>query len=153
MKCDIHERRIVQREDIWFRLDPDCFFRTYISSAYSPYARYVNQFLNLTPIAPAEAGLEFALYGFTYRVTGTVAGERVFGFDLSPTYAAEFDRVVKAAVKGEDASMTATSRRSGVSSAGGVLTIHAEQPGDPPVRVSWTLGPEAAAALGAWIGR
>lgn len=113
----------------------------------------MSQFLTLTPVAPAAAELEFALYGFTYRVTGTVAGERVFGFDLSPTYAAEFDRVVKAAVKGEDASMTATSRRSGLSSAGGVLTMHAEQLGEPAGRVSWTLGPEAAAALGAWIGR
>lgn len=113
----------------------------------------MTQFLTLTTVAPAEAAIEFALYGFTYRVTGTVSGERVFGFDLSPTYAAEFDRVVKAAVKGEDASMMATSRRSGMSSAGGVLTMHAEQLGEPPARVSWRLGPEAAAALAAWIGR
>ncbi|MFC5849203.1 hypothetical protein [Deinococcus petrolearius] len=113
----------------------------------------MSQFLTLTPVAPAAAELEFALYGFTYRVTGKVAGERVFGFDLSPTYAAEFDRVVKAAVKGEDAAMTVTSRRSGISSEGGVLTVHTDQPGEPPVCVSWTLGLGAAGELRTWIGR
>ena len=85
------------------------------------------------------------------RVVGKMAGAQVFRFDLSPTYAASFDTVIEAATRGEDATMMATTRRAGVSSAGGVLTVHAE----PPVRADWTLGPAAAAAaaLGAWIGR
>lgn len=111
----------------------------------------MSQFLTLTPVAPADAALRLALYGYTYRVTGEVGGERVFWFDMSPTYAAEFDRVVEAAARGEDASMTATSFRSGVTSAGGVLTVHGQQPGSPPERVSWTLGPEAAGELQQWV--
>lgn len=111
------------------------------------------QHLTLTPVTPAGAELTFSLYGYTYRVVGKVAGEQVFWFDLSPTYAAPFDQVIHAAVRGEDASMTVPMWHAGVSSAGGVLTIHGEQPGTPPVRADWTLGPEAAAELQAWIGR
>ena len=110
-----------------------------------------SQFLILIPTIPAEATLNLAHYGAMYRALGLVAGQQVFRLDFHPTYAAEVDRVVQAAVRGEDAQMTATSSRGGLSSAGGVLTIHAEQPGEPPERVSWTLGPEAAAEMAAWI--
>ena len=113
----------------------------------------MSQHLTLTPVAPAGAELTFSLYGATYRVVGRVDGTQVFRFDLSPTYAAPFDEVVEAAARGEDATMTATTWRSGVSSAGGVLTVHTEQPGEPPMRADWTLGSEAAAELRAWIGR
>lgn len=109
--------------------------------------------LTLTPVAPEGATLDVALYGATYRLTGSVSGERVFWFDLSPTYAVDFDRVVAAAARGEDASMTATVWRSGLSSAGGVLTVHAEGSGEASGRVDWTLGPDAAAQLQAWVGR
>lgn len=113
----------------------------------------MSQLLTLALKVPAEATIDFTLYGFTYRVTGAIAGERVFGFDLSPTYAAEFDRVVRAAVQREDASMTATAWRSGMSSADGVLTIHSEQSGEASTRVDWTLGSEAAVELQRWIKR
>lgn len=111
------------------------------------------QHLTLTPVAPAGAELTFSLYGYTYRVVGKVNGDQVFWFDLSPTYAAPFDQVVHAAVRGEDASMTAPMWHAGVSSAGGVLTVHAQQTGQPTARADWTLGPEAAGELKAWIGR
>ncbi|AFD27437.1 hypothetical protein [Deinococcus gobiensis] len=111
------------------------------------------QHLTLTPVAPAGAELIFSLYGYTYRVVGRVNGEQVFWFDLSPTYAAPFDQVVHAAVRGEDASMTVPIWHAGVSSAGGVLTVHAQQTGQPTARADWTPGPEAAAELQAWIGR
>ncbi|KQR07204.1 hypothetical protein ASF71_21025 [Deinococcus sp. Leaf326] len=104
-------------------------------------------------MAPANAQLDVALYGGTYRVTGTVAGTQVFWFDLSPTYAAPFDQVVEAAVRGEDASMTAKVWRAGLSSAAGVLTVHAEGQGEGAGRMDWTLGPEAAVALKGWIKR
>lgn len=61
--------------------------------------------------------------------------------------------MARAAARGEDAQMTATTWRAGVSSAGGVLTVHAQTGATPPERVDWTLGPEAAAELRAWIGR
>ena len=109
------------------------------------------QHLTLTPVAPAGATLDIALYGATYRALGLVDGQQIFRVDFQPTYAAEFDRVVAAAVRGEDASMSAPASRGGLSSAGGVLTIHGEQPGAPPVRADWTLGPDAAAALQAWV--
>ena len=111
------------------------------------------QHLTLTPVAPAGAELTFSLYGYTYRVVGRVDGEQVFWFDLSPTYAAPFDQVIHAAVRGEDASMTVPMWHAGVSSAGGVLTVHAQQTGQPTARADWTLGPEAAGELKAWIGR
>lgn len=111
------------------------------------------QHLTLIPMAPADATLDVALYGATYRLTGEVAGQRVFWFDLSPTYAVDFDRVVTAAAQGEDASMTATVWRSGLSSAGGVLTVHAEQSGKASGRADWALGPDAAAQLKTWIDR
>lgn len=110
-----------------------------------------SQHLVLTPVAPAEATLDLAHYGAMYRALGLVAGQQVFRLDFHPTYAAEVDRVVQAAVRGEDAQMTATASRGGLSSAGGVLTVHAEQPGEPPERISWTLGPGAAAEMAAWI--
>ncbi|KQR18879.1 hypothetical protein [Deinococcus sp. Leaf326] len=66
------------------------------------------QHLTLTPVAPEGATLDVALYGATYRLTGEVSGQSVFWFDLSPTYAVDFDRVVAAAVRGEDASLRAT---------------------------------------------
>ncbi|WP_082506132.1 hypothetical protein [Deinococcus sp. Leaf326] len=113
----------------------------------------MTQHLTVTPVAPANAQLDVALYGGTYRVTGTVAGTQVFWFDLSPTYAAPFDQVVEAAVRGEDASMTAKVWRAGLSSAAGVLTVHAEGQGEGAGRMDWTLGPEAAVALKGWIKR
>ena len=109
------------------------------------------QHLILTPVAPAGATLDSALYGATYRALGLQGGQQLVRMDFGPTYAAEFDRVVAAAVRGEDASMTATASRGGLSSAGGVLTLHGETGGTPPERVSWTLGPDAAAQLQAWI--
>lgn len=111
------------------------------------------QHLILIPAAPAGAQLDFGHYGAMYRALGLLDGQQLFRVDFHPTYAAEFDRVVAAAVRGEAASMTATASRGGLASAGGVLTLHAEQPGDPPTRVSWKLGPDAAAALQAWTGR
>lgn len=54
------------------------------------------QHLTLTPGAPADVTLDLALYGATYRLTGEIAGQRVFWFDLSPTYAVDFDWVVEA---------------------------------------------------------
>ena len=122
-------------------------------AAHAPYPGMPPQHLTLIPVAPAGAELTFSLYGATYRVVGKVDGAQMFWFDLSPTYAAPFDVVVEAAARGEDATMTATIRRAGVSSAGGVLTVHAEQPGEPAVRADWTLGPEAAGELKGWIGR
>jgi hypothetical protein len=113
----------------------------------------MSQHLTLTPVAPEGAQLDIALYGGTYRVVGTVADERVFSFDLSPTYALPFEKVVAAATRGEDATMTATVWRAGLSSAAGVLTIHAEGLGEGAGRVDWTLGPDAAGELQAWIGR
>lgn len=92
------------------------------------------QHLTLIPVAPAGAELTFSLYGYTYRVVGRVAGVQVFWFDLSPTYAAPFDQVVYAAVRGEDASMTVPMWHVGVSSAGGVLTVHAQQTGEDRLR-------------------
>lgn len=83
---------------------------------------------------------------------GKVKGAQVFRFDLSPTYATPFNAVVEVAVRGEDAAMTAQTWRAGVCSAGGVLTVHAEQSGEPPVRVNWTLGLEAGELKG-WTGR
>lgn len=109
------------------------------------------QHLTLTPVAPAGATLDLALYGATYRALGMLDGSQLFRVDFGPTYAAEFDRVVAAAVRGEDASMTATASRGGLTSAGGVLTLHGETGGTPPERADWTLGPDAAAALQAWI--
>ena len=81
----------------------------------------------------------------------------MFRFDLSPTYATPFNAVVEVAVRGEDAAMTAQTWRAGVCSAGvcsagGVLTVHAEQSGEPPVRVNWTLGLKAGELKG-WTGR
>ena len=105
----------------------------------------------MTPAAPADATLDIALYGATYRALGLLGGEQLFRVDFGPTYAAGFDQVVAAAVRGEDASMTATASRGGLASAGGVLTLHGETGGTPPERVSWTLGPDAAAELQAWI--
>ena len=59
----------------------------------------MSQFLTLTAVAPAEATLELALSSATYRVTGKVAGQRRFGFHLSPTYTSPFNRVIAAAVR------------------------------------------------------
>ena len=56
----------------------------------------MSQFLTLTAVAPAEATLELALSSATYRVTGKVAGQRRFGFHLSPTYTSPFNRVIAA---------------------------------------------------------
>ena len=59
------------------------------------------QHLTLIPVAPAGAELTCSLYGATYRVVGRVAGEQVFRFDLSPTYAALFNKVIEAAVRSD----------------------------------------------------
>ena len=111
------------------------------------------QHLTLIPVAPAGAELTFSLYGYTYRVVGKVEDAQVFWFDLSPTHATPFDQVIKAAVRGEDASMTVPTWHAGVSGAVGVLSMHAEQLGQPTARADWTLGPEAVGELKGWIGR
>lgn len=110
------------------------------------------QHLIPTPVAPAGATRDIALYEATYRVFSLLGGNQILRVDFGPTYAAiEFDRVVKAAVRGEDASMTATASRSGLSSAGGVLPLHGETGATPPVRADWTLGPDAAAQFQVWM--
>lgn len=113
----------------------------------------MSQHLTLTPVAPPGATLTLSLYGATYRAIGRVGDEQFFRVDFHPTYAPGFDQVVEAAVRGEDATMTATASRGGLSSAGGVLTLHGQTEAAPPERVSWTLGPEAASELRQWIKR
>ena len=90
------------------------------------------QHLTLTPVAPAGATLDLALYGATYRALGLQDDAQLFRVDFGPTHAAGFDQVVGAAVRVEDATMTATASRGGLSSAGGVLTIHAQSEATPP---------------------
>lgn len=111
----------------------------------------MSQFLILIPMAPVGTQLILAVYGGTYRLTGTVNGKHVFSFDLSPTYAVPFGKVVAATTRGEDASMTATVWLARLSSAAGMLTLHAEGLGEGAGRVDWTLGPDAAGELETWI--
>lgn len=49
--------------------------------------------------------------------------------------------------------MMATVWHAGLSSAAGVLTVHAEGQGEGTGRMDWTLGPEAAVELQGWIKR
>lgn len=109
----------------------------------------MSQDLTLTPSVPAGAELTFSLYWYTSRVVKKVASAQVFRFDLSPTYAAG-GRGRRAGRRRHD---DRPGLGVGVSSAGRVLTVHTAQPGEPPARADWTLGPAAAAELRRRIGR
>lgn len=109
------------------------------------------RFLTLIPVAPANATLELALYGATYRVTGKMAGQRVFGFDLSPTFGFQFEALIQRTLLGEDGAVNVKPWHAAISSTGGVLTFTSSQLGDASQRVSWRLGRDAAEEVQAWI--
>ena len=110
------------------------------------------QFLTLTPVAPAGAQLDVALYGYTMRLTGHVEGVRAFAFDVAPTHRPGLRAVIEAAVAGTDQTLTVPEWHAGISSAGGVLTVSGQGRGETPERSTWTLGPEAARELRDWLG-
>lgn len=107
--------------------------------------------LTLIPVAPADASLDVALYGGTYRLTGTLAGKSAFWFDLYPTYGPRFQALVDAALTGQDQCMAVPAFRAELTAADGTLRVTGVSSGEGELVHDWTLGAEAVRQLGAWL--